>query len=325
MKKIISLLTASILLLTVCHISGCSSEAPLRFGLGVSAAASSTDASPAAPGRGQATLTAAAVLVDGDGRIVKAFLDTAENTVLFTEDGKADIRDSFETKHEAGSNYGMAAYSASGKEWYEQADIFCSLVIGKTADEVKALVAKDSRGTADVIRAGCTVAISDFAIAVEKAVANAAVSDAAADDSVRLGIFTSQTVSDAREDKPGYSKLEITVFAASLRPDGRICAAVSDCAEISFGFDMTGRSVFDTAAAIRTKREQGDGYGMKTYGGAAKEWYEQADAFDAAVLGMTAGEIPGRLGGNTDSSAALLAAGCTVSVSGLIRAAEKIG
>ena len=322
MKKLVSVLLVSLMILTAFAFTGCSkSDADLRLGLGLYTTTAVTDATEDKDGQGQAAVTAAAVLVDADGKIVRAFIDCADNKVGYTAGGKAVANDSFTTKYEAGKEYNMVAYGGAVKEWYEQADAFCALIVGKTAAEVKALVTDAGTGTDDVINAGCTIAISEFAYAVDRAIANATVTGASSADTLKLGISTAQTTADATEDKAGSNKVETTFFAAAVGADGKVTAASSDCVEVTFGFDTAGKSTFDTAKAVQSKKEQGDAYGMKAYGGAAKEWYEQAAAFDAACVGKTAAEISGFADGNAD----LQAAGCTIAVTGFAKAAAKIG
>ena len=64
---------------------------------------------------------------------------------------------------------------------------------------------------------------------------------------------------------------------------------------------------------------------MKAYGGAAKEWYEQAAAFDAACIGKTAGDVNALLGADNRGNEDLQSAGCTILVNGLVKAAAKVG
>ena len=54
------------------------------------------------------------------------------------------------------------------KEWNEQAAIFDAACLGKTVNEVKALMGADSYGTADLQTAGCTISISGFVAAAAK-------------------------------------------------------------------------------------------------------------------------------------------------------------
>ena len=158
--------------------------------------------------------------------------------------------------------------------------------------------------------------------AIEKAVANAK-TDVAADATLKVTMSTSQTCTDATGDKDGSNQVETYVFAAALK-DGKVAAASSDCVQVSFGFDVAGQTKFDASKAIQSKREQGDAYGMVAYGGAAKEWYAQADAFDAACIGKTGAEIAGLMGEDYKGIDSLQTAGCTIYVSGFVAAASKI-
>lgn len=326
MKKIITILMVSVMILTLFAFTGCKTEEPtLKLGLGLDISASATDATEDKAGQGQATVTAAAVLVDADGKIVKAFIDCADNKVGYTADGKAVANDSFKTKYELGKDYNMVAYGGAVKEWFEQADAFCALIVGKTATEVKALVAEGNKGTDEVINAGCTIDIAEFASAIDNAISNATASDATKNDTLKLGIVTSQTVTDATEDKAGSNKVEINLFAAAVNAEGKVVAASSDCVEVSFGFDTAGKSTFDATKEVLSKKAQGDNYGMKAYGGSAKEWYEQAAAFDAACIGKTANEIGGLMAEDHKGTADLQAAGCTITINGFVKAASKIG
>jgi hypothetical protein len=141
--------------------------------------------------------------------------------------------------------------------------------------------------------------------------------------SLKVNVAVDQTLTDADGDKNGSNKIAINVFAAASDKDGKIVAASSDCLEVSFTFNENGASTLDTTKAIASKKEQGDNYGMVAYGGAAKEWYEQAAAFDAACVGKTTSEIAGLMGEDGKGVADLQSAGCTVAINGFIKAATK--
>ncbi len=327
MKKILCALLVALMMLSTLTLVGCNKEAQtLKFGLGVYTNVSKADsATEDADGQGKVAITAAAVTVDADGKIVSCVLDTADITVKYTADGKAVANDSFKTKYEQGKDYNMVTYGGATKEWYEQADAFMTLVAGKTLDEVKALVAEGNKGNDEVINAGCTIMINEFVLAIEKAVNNAADSAATSAHTLKLGVHTEQTCTDATEEKAGKNQVETTFFAAAVDADGKVVVASSDVAQIGFTFDATGASTYDLTKAVQTKKEQGDNYGMVAYGGAAKEWYVQAAAFDAACVGKTASEIAGFMGADNYGNADLKAAGCTILVNGLVKAASKIG
>lgn len=330
MRKILSILLCVAMALSALTLVSCNKPAndpaPLKLGLGVySVATKATNADGETNGKAEAVITVAAVLVDADGKIVKCVIDAAQNEVNYTSAGLAVAKDSFKTKGEQGSNYGMVAYGGATKEWFEQADAFCAQVVGKTVAEVKAMVATNGKGNDAIINAGCTIEITEFVKAVEAAIANAAPSNATAESTLKLGVYTVLDGSDATAEKNGTSKLETTIFAAAVDADKKIVAATSDCVEVKFTFDQTGASTYDTTKAIVSKRAQGDSYGMKAYGNATKEWYEQADAFCAACIGKTAGDINALMNAENKGVESLQTAGCTITINGFVGAASKIG
>ena len=326
MKKSFILVMCLILTISALFV-GCGAKEPatLKFGMGVySSTPAVTDATADKDGSGKLDVTVAAVTVDADGKIVACALDTASNTVNFTADGKAVAKTEFKTKYEMGKDYNMVAYGGAKKEWYEQADAFEALVAGKTLAEVKALVGAENKGTDEVVNAGCTIMINEFVAAIEKAYNAAAASNATADTTLKVTAATEQTCTDATADKDGSNKVATTVFAAAIDKDGKVVAAASDCVELAFTFSTKGASTLDTTKAVVSKKEQGANYGMVAYGNAAKEWFEQAAAFDAACIGKTASEIAGLMGQDGKGVADLQAAGCTIYVSGFVKAASKI-
>ncbi len=298
--------------------------ATVKFGAAVYVSGvAATSATEDKAGQGTADVTGAAVLVDADGKIVACDLDTMQNKLSYDFEGKAIANAEFKTKRELGDAYNMVAYGGAVQEWYKQADAFEALIVGKTIAEVKALVIADTnKGTDEVINAGCTIMINEFVSAIEKAVANAK-TEVAADAVLKVRMSNSQTCTDATEDKDGSNQVETYVFAAAMKDD-KVLAGSSDCVQITFGFDFFGESKFDASKAILSKREQGSDYGMVAYGGATKEWFEQADAFDALCVGKTGAEIANLKGEGDKGVEAVQTAGCTITVSGFVAAASKI-
>ncbi len=338
MKKVISLVMVALLVLATFLVAGCSNDATtdettapatettLKFGAGVSVdAPATTDATEDKEGTGKIDATYAAVTVDAEGKIVACALDTASNTVKFTADGKAVANEEFKTKYELGNDYNMVAYGGATKEWFEQVDALETLVVGKTLDEVKALMTEENKGNDDVIAAGCTITIDAFIKAIENAYNAAAESAVTAEDTLKVTAATEQTIADATEDKDGSSKVSTTFFAAAVDAEGKVVAASSDCVEVTFTFDTKGVATLDTTKAIVSKKTQGADYGMVAYGGATKEWNEQVAAFDALCIGKTATEIATLVAEDGKGVEAVQTAGCTIYVTGLVKAASKIG
>ncbi len=321
MKKIISLFLALLMIFSVVSLVGCGEKETLKFGIGIDAYSSKIQSATAdAKGLGEGVITVAAVLLDKDGKIVKCVIDTADNKVNFTSDGKAETAKDFKTKYESGENYGMKAYGGAEKEWFEQVDAFTALIVGKTADEVKALVAEGDKGTDEVINAGCTIMINEFVKAVVKACENASESDSTAEDSLKLGVVSSQSgAKDATADKAGANGFETAISATVINADKKIVATAIDSVTFSVAFDTKGVTT-DETKAITSKREQGDNYGMKAYGGAEKEWYEQIDALETLCVGKTADEITALAAEDGKGVADVQSAGCTIAITDIVKA-----
>ena len=148
-------------------------------------------------------------------------------------------------------------------------------------------------------------------------------SNVTANDTLKVTAATEQTCTDATEDKDGSNKVSTTIFASAVDANGKIIAASSDCVEVSFTFTAAGVATLDTTKAVLSKKEQGDNYGMVAYAGAAKEWYAQAAAFDAACVGKTPAEVAGLMAEDGKGVDTLKAAGCTIYVTGFVKAASK--
>jgi hypothetical protein len=177
MRKIICVVLSVLMALSLFAFVGCNDnngdnnkeEATLKFGLGVYVDVSkASNAEADKNGQGQAVITAAAVTVDADGKIVSCVVDTADNTVAYTGEGKAIANESFKTKYEMGKDYNMVAYGGAAKEWFEQADAFNAATVGKTAGEISSLMGADNHGTADLQAAGCTILVNGLVKAASK-------------------------------------------------------------------------------------------------------------------------------------------------------------
>lgn len=320
MKKILSLILSVLMIFTLAACGAETTDAPatetatLKFGLGVYVAgATVADASADKDGSASMDATYAAVSVDADGKIVAVALDVMQHKLAFTTEGKAIAATEFKSKYEKGPDYNMLSASPIGKEWNEQADAFKTQVIGKTLDEVKALVAEGDKPVQSVIDAGCTIKIAEFVGAVEKAYNAAAESNVTANDTLKIGAVTKQSVADATADKAGNNQVDTTIVAVAMNAEGKVVATSSDCLQVKFGFDLTGKSTFDTAAAILTKKEKKEDYNMKGASPIGKEWYEQAAAFDKVCTGKTIDEIKALVvdGKGNDE---VVNAGCTMNL-----------
>ena len=123
----------------------------------------------------------------------------------------------------------------------------------------------------------------------------------------------------ATADANGKADYDVTVVAVTVDDQGIIRDCIIDSVGTSVAFDAAGLPVdFDASKAILTKNELGDNYGMKAYGGAAFEWYEQAAALAQFAVGKTIEEFKGGDAGDVD-----LATTATIYLGGYVAAVEK--
>ena len=136
-------------------------------------------------------------------------------------------------------------------------------------------------------------------------------SDNAAAYKLGMGVVTSTASSAA-----GNAQVDATVAAVILDADGKIVSCAIDVAQNKM--DVTDGEVPEDAASMtfKSKKEKLEEYGMKPASAIGKEWYEQAEAFEAYVVGKTADEVAAIPVETTDNGHVVttdetLKAGCT--------------
>lgn len=129
-----------------------------------------------------------------------------------------------------------------------------------------------------------------------------------------IAIVSSTSVTDATADAAGNAQVDSTVAAVTVDESGKIVACKIDVAQNKVPVNADGS--FDTSLTFKSKQELGTDYGMTGASGIGKEWYEQADAFAAYVVGKTAAEVEaiGVTGEHNAPDVADLAASCTMNV-----------
>ena len=92
---------------------------------------------------------AAAVLLDGDGKLADVMLDELEVEVTADGKGVVTMPTDYRTKRQKGDDYPLAAASSLKKGWAEQADDFADYLTGMTPEQAGAFVAHTA------MRKGC--------------------------------------------------------------------------------------------------------------------------------------------------------------------------
>ena len=297
MKKFFALLLVAALAAGLGSTAAVAQEnAGLKLGFSIVTSLNSSRDAGDSDGLAQVESDAVAVLVDANGVIVNVAIDSVQAKMPFTAQGKlgANFPAQPKTKTELGTEYGMSAVSAVG-EWDQQIAALRQYLIGKTAEQVQGIALDDStRPTGADLTAGCTMAIGSYINGVLKAIELAQPCGASAADRLGVGIVTDTSLSvDSMDGASGLCEAYSNYAATTVNADGAVTACVIDSTQGVVKFDETGKITTDLSAAVTTKQEIGDAYGMKAASAIGLEWYEQANAFSAYVLGKTAAQIEG--------------------------------
>ena len=128
----------------------------------------------------------------------------------------------------------------------------------------------------------------------------------------------------AAADADGEAKYDVTVVAVLVDAGGVIRDCIIDSIGTSVKFNAAGAITSDLSAEVLTKNELGDSYGMKAYGGAKYEWYEQAAALADFAVGKTIDELKnGAVGADGKAVDVDLASTATIYLGGYVAAIEK--
>ena len=305
-------------------------ETEYTLGMGVVTSFDSSDT-----GKAQIDNTVAAVVTDAEGKIVLCRIDCPQNKMDVT-DGNVTTGNEYPTKMEKGDAYGMVQFGNAIAEWDAQTKAVEEFVVGKTVAEVVGLETKEHNGhnvaVDETLYAGCTMDITAFQAAVEKAGNDPWAVTFTTADAFTLGVAAittdaDSTVPTAEED--GVVKMYTEFGAAVVGADGKILAALNDAIQPNITVNTAGEIV-ETAFG-GTKRELGDDYNMAKYAdpAAVGEWYQQAAAFEAYCIGKTPAEVVGMPlgenshGYNTAPAVEELKTTCTISVTDFLAALAK--
>ena len=298
MKKIVSLIL--LVSLVVFAFASCGKKDPepqnnekdytLAIGMSVSG-----DTSDNARNNGKIGANVAVLVLDTEGKIVAARLDTIEYKVKSGKGENVTLNLTAPTsKMELGTDYGMEA-SANKGEWDTQVKWLETYLVGKTAAQVAAMTDAD-------IAAGCT--IKSTTPGLKEAMANAFASTSKtafkAEGTFTVGAKLTMSVSKTEDEAVDYTVAVDAEAAGVVVQNSKVVAATLDSAQTTMVANSELTATAFTYKANASKRAQGTAYDqyspMK-----AGTWYVQADAFCAATVGKTATEI-----------ATVSAAGCTM-------------
>ena len=168
-----------------------------------------------------------------------------------------------------------------------------------------------------------TTAATEAPSATEAPPATEAPASAAA---VKTGLYVGASVSDSKSataEENGQAKFDVTIVAVTVSDEGTIESCVIDSIPATVKFDASGAITSDISAAVPTKNELGEGYGMKAYAGSKYEWNEQVAALAAYAVGKSVEELKNGAVDETGHAAdADLASTATIYLGGYVSAIE---
>ena len=148
----------------------------------------------------------------------------------------------------------------------------------------------------------------------------------AAEGAVKTGLYIGASAADSKSaaaEANGEAKYDVTVVAVPIDDAGVITDCIIDSIGASVAFDAAGAITSDTAAAVQTKNELGEAYGMKAYAGSKYEWNEQAAALADYAVGKTVEELKnGAVNESGKAKDADLASTATIYIGGYVAGIE---
>ena len=188
---------------------------------------------------------------------------------------------------------------------------------------------------------GTTVVIGECTCPAETtpaATATTPVETPAAEGAIKTGLAVVTTIADstsATADADGVAKYDITLAAVTVDDYGVIQSCVIDSVPASVNFNAEGVITSDITAAVATKNELGENYGMVAWGGAVAEWDAQVAAVAQYAVGKTVDELKNgdidmttgkaKDGSDLQSSATIYLAGYVYAIEAAVNNAQHLG
>lgn len=177
-----------------------------------------------------------------------------------------------------------------------------------------------------VLALGLLAGCSGEPVSAPPAAATKPTEVAGAPAAVKTGLYVGASVSDSKSaaaEENGQVKFDVTLVAVTVSDEGVIESCVIDSIPATVKFDASGVITSDISAAVPTKNELGEDYGMKAYAGSKYEWNEQVAALSAYAVGKTVEELRSGAVDETGHAAdADLASTATIYLGGYVSAIE---
>ena len=298
----------------------------IRTGLGVvTSVSSSRSATGDSDGLAQVDSTLVAITVDENGVITRASFDAAQTRVGFNARGQitTDLSALVQTKVELGSAYNMRRVSGIGREYNEQAAALEAWAVGRTPARFIGMALSGGRPAEADLTASVTVNVSGYLTAMELAVDNLRSGYAHGRHRTGLGVVTEIDSSrSATANQAGRARVTSYYAVLTLNEYGMIVAAWIDSTQSDVEFDAAG-ILLPLPAALPTRYEMGDAYGLRRASRIGREWNEQMRDFTRWMVGKTPAEVMGMSLSDGRPSGADLTASVTVNMLPVLAAVSR--
>ena len=291
----------------------------------------STNATADANGLAQANVDIYAVTIDSNGVIVDCKIDAIQCKTNFDATGAlvseigavlTAVGTENLSKMELGNDYAMRGASSISAEWFEQVEALEDYCVGKTPAEVAGIALDDAGKATDAdLIAGITMPLGSFIDGVIGACRNARADGAREGDTLYLHSVSAMSDSSkaATAEADGVAQCDTTVGAYTIGSDGTVTDISLDCVQTKISFNAAGEITSDQSnTAVKTKMELCYDYNMLNASPIGKEWFEQAEFFEAYCIGKTVAELEGievnPENGHVAESETDLVAGCTMNI-----------
>lgn len=157
------------------------------------------------------------------------------------------------------------------------------------------------------------------------AIALTACGGAAASSAPKLGFGAVTNIAksaNATADKAGNVQVYTMLAAVTIDSAGKITNVWIDSIQSNVAIDKAGAVTTDLKSLMPTKRELGDKYGMKAASKLGKEWYQEADELEKALIGKTKADLD-KMKTADGKAAGDLAAKVSITVSDYLEAVKK--
>jgi len=148
----------------------------------------------------------------------------------------------------------------------------------------------------------------------------------------KLGLGSITTIGNSKDmtaDATAVAQVDTIMAAVALDSAGKVVQVIIDTAQSKVNYDKDMKVTSDKAAAVKTKKELGNEYGMGAVSSIGKNWHEQIAELENWMVGKTVDEIKAlKVKARDESHPAVpdvpeLTSLVTISVEDYIKAVEK--